>query len=94
MRKQCTTCGFWIALTADGVSYESENASHVGPLHAHQNELSDDMQGRQLFDVEENRPLCVHDWSVPPPEEMLAIHLCLSIPGYEHYVRTLPEAFQ
>lgn len=43
MRKQCTTCGFWIALTADGVSYESENASHVGPLHAHQNELSDDM---------------------------------------------------
>ena len=51
-------------------------------------------QGRQLFDVEENRPLCVHDWSVPPPEEMLAIHLCLSIPGYEHYVRTLPEAFQ
>jgi hypothetical protein len=51
-------------------------------------------QGRQLFDVEENCALCVHDWEVPPPEEMLALHLCLSIPGYEHYVRTLPEAFR
>jgi len=48
-------------------------------------------QGRQLFDVEENRALCVHDWSCPPPEEMLALHLCLSIPGYEQHIRTLPE---
>lgn len=47
-----------------------------------------------LYDLDEERPLCVHDWDVPPPEEMLALHLCLSIPGYEHYVRSLPHAFQ
>jgi hypothetical protein len=46
-----------------------------------------------LYDLDECRPLCVHDWDVPPPEEMLALHLCLSLPGYEHHVRTLPHAF-
>ena len=46
-----------------------------------------------LYDLDEGRPLCVHDWDVPPPEEMLALHLCLSLPGYESYVRSLPHAF-
>jgi hypothetical protein len=46
-----------------------------------------------LYDLDECRPLCVHDWDVPPPEEMLALHLCLSLPGYERHVRTLPHAF-
>jgi hypothetical protein len=50
--------------------------------------------GRQLFDLEENRALCVHDWSVPPPEEMLALHLFLVTPGNESYIRTLPETYE
>jgi hypothetical protein len=49
--------------------------------------------GRQLYDLEEKRALCVHDWEVPPPEEMLALHLCLTLPGYEHFIRALPETF-
>jgi hypothetical protein len=50
--------------------------------------------GRQLFDLEEKRALCVHDWDVPPAEEMLALHLCLSLPGQEKYVRSLPATFE
>ncbi len=46
-----------------------------------------------LYDLDEQRPLCVHDWDSPPPEEMLTLHLCLSIPGYERLVRSLPHAF-
>jgi len=46
-----------------------------------------------LYDLDEQRSLCVHDYDVPPPEEMLALHLCLSIVGYEKYVRTLPHAY-
>ncbi len=46
---------------------------------------------RTLFDLDEQRPLCVHDWDVPASEELLAILLCLSLPGRESYVRTLPE---
>ena len=36
-------------------------------------------------------PLCVHDWTVPPSEEALAIHLMLSLPGRERLMRALPE---
>jgi len=36
-------------------------------------------------------PLCVHDWTVPPSEEVLAIHLMLSLPGRESLMRRLPE---
>ena len=49
--------------------------------------------GRQLFDLEDQMVLCIHDWSVPPPEEMLALHLLLTLPGKESYVRNLPETF-
>ena len=44
----------------------------------------------QLFDLEEQRALCVHDWDIPAEEEMLAIALFVTLPGREHYVRTLP----
>jgi hypothetical protein len=47
--------------------------------------------GRQLYDMEDKRPICVHDWAVPPPEEMLALHLCLSMPGREVELLHLPE---
>lgn len=49
--------------------------------------------GRQLYDLEEKRALCVHDWDVPPPEEMLELFLCLTLPGYEKFIRTLPDTF-
>ena len=48
---------------------------------------------RSLYDMTEGRPMCVHDWSVPAPEEMLALLLCVSLPGHESRVRALPEAF-
>ena len=47
--------------------------------------------GRQLFDMETKNPICVHDWAVPPPEEMLALHLCLSLPNHEAELLSLPE---
>lgn len=47
--------------------------------------------GRQLYDMEMGVPLCVHDWEVPPAEEMLALHLLLCTPGNELKLRGLPE---
>ena len=49
--------------------------------------------GRQLYDLESDHALCVHDWEVPPPEEMLALHLCLMLPGRENKIRYLPETW-
>lgn len=46
---------------------------------------------RSLFDLDENEPYCVHDWSIPAAEEMLAIHTLLSLPGHERWMRDLPE---
>lgn len=42
---------------------------------------------RSLFDLDENMPYCVHDWEVPAAEEMLALHLLLSVPGREMFLR-------
>lgn len=44
----------------------------------------------QLYDLDMEEPLCVHDWDVPAPEEMLAILVHLSLPGRENYLRYLP----
>jgi hypothetical protein len=44
---------------------------------------------RSLYDLDDKVPLCVHDWDVPAPEEMLAIHVLLSLPGWELYMRRL-----
>lgn len=46
---------------------------------------------RTLFDLDEQRPYCVHDWDVPAAEEMLALHLFLQMPGRERYLREIPE---
>jgi hypothetical protein len=46
---------------------------------------------RVLFDLDEGRPLCVHDYAVPASEELLAIFICLQLPGRERYLRELPE---
>jgi hypothetical protein len=50
--------------------------------------------GRSLFDVEEQRAYCVHDWEVPAAEEMLALHLFVMLPGRERYVRHIPDLGQ
>lgn len=44
---------------------------------------------RQLYDLDENQPYCVHDYSVPPAEEMLALHVLLQLPWGERYLRHL-----
>ncbi len=42
---------------------------------------------RTLYDLDEDRPLCVHDWSVPPAEEMLSLHVLLALPDWERFLR-------
>lgn len=44
---------------------------------------------RQLYDLDEQRPYCVHDYTVPAAEEMLALHLLLQLPWGERYLRHL-----
>jgi hypothetical protein len=42
---------------------------------------------RTLYDLDEDRPLCVHDWSVPPAEEMLSLRVLLALPDWERFLR-------
>lgn len=49
------------------------------------------MHTRSLYDVDEHMPYCVHDWEVPAAEEMLALHVFLSIPTLETYMRQIPH---
>ncbi len=44
---------------------------------------------RQLYDLDERTPYCVHDYMVPAAEEMLALHLLLQVPWGERYLRHL-----
>jgi len=46
---------------------------------------------RTLFDLDRNQPICVHDWEVPAAEELLGLHLFLSLPGWESWMLELPE---
>lgn len=46
---------------------------------------------RCLFDLDENRAYCVHDWDVPAEEELLALHCLLSLPGHETWARAMPD---
>jgi len=46
---------------------------------------------RTLYDLDENVPYCVHDWTVPAAEELLALHAFLSLPGRETFLRGVPE---
>lgn len=39
--------------------------------------------GRTLWNVDRQFAYCVHDWDVPPAEELLAMHLFLAVPGGE-----------
>lgn len=44
---------------------------------------------RSLYDLDERLPICTHDWTVPEAEEVLALHLLVSLPRYEGYLRGL-----
>lgn len=44
---------------------------------------------RTLFDLDRAEPLCVHDWDIPPEEELLALAVLIQLPGYENYCRHL-----
>jgi hypothetical protein len=46
---------------------------------------------RSLYDIDEGRALCVHDWEVPAAEEILGLFMHLSLPGLERYVRSFPD---
>jgi hypothetical protein len=46
---------------------------------------------RSLYDLDEHRALCVHDWDIPPEEEMLALALLVQLPGHERYLRRLSD---
>ncbi len=43
-----------------------------------------------LYDVDNSRSICTHDWDVPAAEEMLALHIYLQIPGGERFLRSFP----
>jgi hypothetical protein len=48
--------------------------------------------GRQLFDLDQRQSFCVHyDLDVPAPEEILALHVFLSLPGHEMYLREVTD---
>lgn len=47
---------------------------------------------RSVYDVDEGRSYCVHNWSVPAAEEILGLLLHLQTPGNESYVREIPDA--
>src|SRR3972149_485400 len=46
---------------------------------------------RTLYDLDRKTPLCVHDWDVPPAEEMLSLHVLLQLPGWENYLRVTED---
>lgn len=46
---------------------------------------------RQVYDLDEDMPLCVHDWEVPAAEELLGLALHLQLSGQEHFVRSIPD---
>lgn len=46
---------------------------------------------RSLFDIDERRAFCVHDWEVPAAEELLGLFVHVSLPGLERYVRNVPD---
>ena len=74
--------GAFVAVGADtGRRYVITNRERPG--------MAQHFEFRSIYDVDGDRPLCVHDWDVPPPEEMLALKLCVELPGREYHIRRL-----
>jgi len=83
--KDYRTRGAFIARGAD-------TGHQYAITHRERRAAMNGVSSRSLYDLTDARPLCVHDWTVPPPEEMLALFVCISLPGNERRVRDLPEA--
>lgn len=47
--------------------------------------------GRQVYDLDEERSFCVHDWAIPAEEELLTMALLLQLPGRESWMRDIPD---
>lgn len=47
---------------------------------------------RSLYDLTDAHVVCTHDYTVPAAEEVLALHLMVSLPGWETVARGMPEA--
>lgn len=45
---------------------------------------------RSLYDLDEDRPICVHDWTIPAAEEMLTLSTLLQLSGWERWMLNLP----
>lgn len=69
------------------------DSGHRYMLISRQSPKIRDFGGRSVYDVTQERPVCVHDWLVPASEELLELALFLQLPARERYVRSLPEAF-
>lgn len=41
---------------------------------------------RTLYDLDNKLPICTHDWEVPAAEELLSLHVLLTLPGWESYM--------
>jgi len=55
-------------------------------------DMLSDYGGRQLYDLDDKQAFCVHyDLTVPAAEEALALHLFLSLPGHEMYLREVDD---
>lgn len=61
-----------------GHRYMVTSRHAVGALRTYQ---------RSLYDLDEERAICTHDHSVPAAEELLALHLLVTLPGHEEYLR-------
>jgi len=47
---------------------------------------------RQMYDLDDRQEFCVHDdTTVPAAEELLGLHVCLSLPGWETVLRTMTD---
>lgn len=46
---------------------------------------------RSVFDLDERRAYCVHDWDIPAEEELLTLLCLLSLPGHEIWARSMPD---
>ena len=68
----------------------SRNCSSVVTSRNAPDELKN-FGARCVFDLDENRSYCVHDYDIPAEEELLTLHCLLSVPGYENWARAMRD---
>jgi hypothetical protein len=61
---------------------------HLVSRHAPKQYRSD-YRYRTVYDLDEQRTLCIHDWTVPPAEELLSLALHLQLPEHEKLLREI-----